>query len=209
MLSKNVVFVIGAGASEPYGHPLGSDLRRHLCIPDYSNVGFPILPTLIKVGGIDPARLEEFSQIFLHSGQLSIDAFLSKRSEEFSEIGTHRSGLAFLRLASQAQPERGSALAQLGDRLAGRAARGQPSRWRAGRAQSSYRPAGRAQSSTRNRAAQSDCDGSGKVARESYAADLRAWRIPTIWQRSRQPRSTSISKGGTLWTAFRSPAELS
>lgn len=85
MITKPLVLVLGAGASKPYGFPLGSELREDICSLE---VGVKsLLGTYIyKTKGIAHQDLVSFGEAFRWSNQRSIDRFLALR-EEYVEVG--------------------------------------------------------------------------------------------------------------------------
>ncbi len=84
MIKKPTVLILGAGASKPYGLPLGSELRYSICqATDNAN---DLANTLKKVVGIDQAETIDFARQFRRSHVKSIDAFLAKRTE-FTNVG--------------------------------------------------------------------------------------------------------------------------
>lgn len=73
MIKKPVVLVLGAGASQPYGYPLGSELRKLLCAPR------PELASLLAAAGHDRKAIDHFAEEFRFSNLASIDVFLERR----------------------------------------------------------------------------------------------------------------------------------
>jgi hypothetical protein len=71
MISTETVFILGAGASIPYGFPSGLDLVSKICEPsgDRRYIQF----------GIDQATAESFITALRQSDQQSVDAFLEHR----------------------------------------------------------------------------------------------------------------------------------
>jgi hypothetical protein len=89
MITKKTVFVLGAGASMPYGFPSGAELRKMLCVPatkDFSTRAVDWVTPLEK-NGISERDSIRFAESFLKSRVVSIDSFLSRRSTDFGEIG--------------------------------------------------------------------------------------------------------------------------
>lgn len=84
MITEPTVFVLGAGASMPYGYPSGSELRDTICEYLSSNESsqFKYLYEL----GCKAADIRKFRTALLYSGKPSVDAFLEYRPE-FLEIG--------------------------------------------------------------------------------------------------------------------------
>ncbi|MBL4809602.1 MAG: SIR2 family protein [Phycisphaerales bacterium] len=83
-MAEPIVFILGAGASVPYGLPTGKELKHQIC-----NKPLP----KILLDGMSPVQIQNFRnewdrfvRAFKGSGQLSIDRFLHKRSG-YSEIG--------------------------------------------------------------------------------------------------------------------------
>src|SRR3546814_859636 len=86
MSTTPTVFILGAGSSAPYGFPLGSTLRAELCKPARrQNQAW--LEQVVQNIGLSSEELTEFSKAFLHSGNSSIDIFLSRNFDQFGEIG--------------------------------------------------------------------------------------------------------------------------
>jgi hypothetical protein len=79
-IDKKTVLVLGAGASKPYGYPLGSELRAMLT--DQS-----LFATAAGTGLITNQDAQEFCGEFLTSGTKSIDSFLSRRGKHLLPSG--------------------------------------------------------------------------------------------------------------------------
>lgn len=84
MIKHNTVFVLGAGASMPYGFPSGEVLRQSICRDATSDSG--MRGTLTTDMEIPEQDLRVFGDAFSRSLQPSIDAFLAKR-QNFADIG--------------------------------------------------------------------------------------------------------------------------
>jgi hypothetical protein len=84
MITKPTLFILGAGASIPYGFPSGADLRSQICQLTVGSGG--VLMRNLSGLGIPMGDIYSFANSFMQSRLSSIDAFLSKR-QEFSEIG--------------------------------------------------------------------------------------------------------------------------
>lgn len=85
MVSKRTVMVLGAGASHPYGFPLGGTLRKTIIAslgPNESNS----LKSSLRGLGYGIATIERFSQELRDAQHYSVDAFLEERPE-FIELG--------------------------------------------------------------------------------------------------------------------------
>jgi len=84
MITEPTVFILGAGASKPYGFPLGENLKNSICdklrnattkqFKQLANMGFKI------------ELITNFQRSLYHSGRTSVDAFLEHRPE-FIEVG--------------------------------------------------------------------------------------------------------------------------
>jgi hypothetical protein len=101
MITTPTVLVLGAGASAPYGFPLGFGLRseiiKELRIDKGSKAEEPriVMPhgsrpaTLYSalIQKFNPADVDNFREALVRSRRLSIDAFLERNSRLFKEIG--------------------------------------------------------------------------------------------------------------------------
>jgi hypothetical protein len=72
-VSPPAVLVLGAGASQPYGYPLGSELRDILCSENSDFV------TLVENAGHDRGQIMHFMAEFGNSNLASVDIFLERR----------------------------------------------------------------------------------------------------------------------------------
>ena len=84
MITIPTFFVLGAGASWPYGYPLGSELKRTICdqlLNDQSG-----LCRVLHSLDFGRSDIVQFRKSLFYSGKISVDAFLEHR-EEFIEIG--------------------------------------------------------------------------------------------------------------------------
>ena len=84
MIERSTVLILGAGASYPYGLPLGAELRNSIC--KAADGHGTLAKTLRRFANIDIGRTIDFARQFKQSHVKSIDAFLAKRSE-FTELG--------------------------------------------------------------------------------------------------------------------------
>ena len=83
MITSPTVFVLGAGASMPYGFPSGAELRIEVCRgAAHGTRIFDMLSAL----NVPAADIERFTTAFSQSAVASIDSFLAKRGK-FAEIG--------------------------------------------------------------------------------------------------------------------------
>lgn len=83
MIEKPTVLILGAGASKPYGLPLGSELRQKII--NRLNLDGDIRYVLLNVG-IGEDQIDAFRVAFELSWAPSIDSFLARRAE-FADIG--------------------------------------------------------------------------------------------------------------------------
>lgn len=84
MVNTKTVFILGAGASMPYGLPSGAELRNSICKSAQFNS--PMVTALTSECGVDPHHFMDFANAFLRASLPSIDAFLAKRPD-CAEIG--------------------------------------------------------------------------------------------------------------------------
>jgi len=83
MLDKKTVFILGAGASCPYGYPSGEHLRRRICLP--TSMLVEKQRELISAIG-SPNIYSEFRKKFENSSTKSIDIFMA-RNPKLAPIG--------------------------------------------------------------------------------------------------------------------------
>lgn len=83
MITSPVVLVLGAGASAPYGLPVGSGLRDRIL--NMSHASLSELPVLDH-NGRRPEAVHHFTHEFRRSRYYSIDAFLGRRPE-YADLG--------------------------------------------------------------------------------------------------------------------------
>jgi hypothetical protein len=93
VITTQTVFVLGAGASEPYGLPLGSRLRLDVLQNFADNAGHSV--HVYNTTEFVQRQIIEFTEAFRYSGFLSVDAFLERRPE-FMEIGKAMMGIELL-----------------------------------------------------------------------------------------------------------------
>ena len=82
MITKPTVLVLGAGASNPYGYPLGGDLLKEVA----SLLGNGEWINTLALRGIDKVAIMNFHSELSFSQQPSVNSFLEYRPE-FREIG--------------------------------------------------------------------------------------------------------------------------
>lgn len=89
MITQQTLFILGAGASFPYGYPTGLGLRENICLNTYNRIQ-KYTQKLDRPGGMEAYNLLEkskkFVEVFSKSQNESIDLFLA-RNKEFSEVG--------------------------------------------------------------------------------------------------------------------------
>jgi hypothetical protein len=84
MIAKQTVFVLGAGASKPFGFPTGRELRDRVIAELHPrNVLFQRVE---RFGKLTAERITQFRDAFRDSARTSVDAFLEHR-QEFMEVG--------------------------------------------------------------------------------------------------------------------------
>ena len=90
MINQKVTLVLGAGASYPYGFPLGNVLMKQIIDqaiePDHHKIGDKTLPSLLEPFGFSIDYVLEFGHQLKGAMQPSVDAFLFDRPE-FIDIG--------------------------------------------------------------------------------------------------------------------------
>jgi hypothetical protein len=91
VISARTVFVLGAGASQPYGLPLGGELYN-LVLSEVKR-GSPGLTHLTNTTPHNERDVDQFISALRQSGLYSVDAFLERRPE-FMDIG--KSAMAVL-----------------------------------------------------------------------------------------------------------------
>jgi hypothetical protein len=84
VLKTETVFVLGAGASVPFGFPTGLSLTRLVVEHLEGKAGlYGVLTNILKLDG---AYVEQFCKTLLNSGKNSIDAFLEHRPD-YMDVG--------------------------------------------------------------------------------------------------------------------------
>lgn len=99
MITIPTVLVLGAGASKPFGFPLGQDLLNEVVRDLHFKDPNGKVGELVKVGFDNPS-IQSFRSALAYSAQPSIDAFLEHRPE-FLEIGKAAIAQALMRYESQ------------------------------------------------------------------------------------------------------------
>ena len=83
---RKTVLVLGAGASRPYGFPLGSELLAQLRSWNTPQVVPSSLMQAVAPSGVERAAIVEFSGALHRSGISSVDTFLARRPD-LVEVG--------------------------------------------------------------------------------------------------------------------------
>jgi hypothetical protein len=99
MIKTETVFVLGAGASVPFGFPTGAELRRRLC--SELKQGLPMHELLARCG-IESSAILAFREEFERSGVASIDTFIAYRPL-YQQIGELAIAAALMPLEDQSQ----------------------------------------------------------------------------------------------------------
>ena len=103
MITNNVVLVLGAGASKPYGFPVGNELVHEALYPGArAHIEIHNLDSQLGKVGVTAQDLERFRTELEASLSPSIDAFLETR-QDFEDLG--KKMIAFL-LMHRENPER-------------------------------------------------------------------------------------------------------
>ena len=94
MITRPTVFILGAGASVPYGFPSGSQLCINV-IRRLESTNYGGWYDIIRDMGFDAGHISDFVFALRNSGLASIDALLERRPE-FMEIGKTTIALGLL-----------------------------------------------------------------------------------------------------------------
>lgn len=94
MIKKQTVFILGAGASHPYGYPLGTDLLGEFELLAKNEDFHKYLASPYSKSSI--GEFESFLTVLKDSSSPSIDRFLEHRSE-FQKIGKHSIAYYFIK----------------------------------------------------------------------------------------------------------------
>jgi hypothetical protein len=85
MLDKKTVFILGAGASCPYGYPSGAHLREYICLPINARSEKEKARIFGEAIGSE-SSFDDFRKKFEHSSTKSIDLFMA-RNPKLAQIG--------------------------------------------------------------------------------------------------------------------------
>jgi hypothetical protein len=105
MITENTVFIVGAGASRPFGYPTGIELRRQICAEFPKQLNFLLTGQPIFNRDHSPKAVVDaldFSQAFRDASVRSIDRYLAI-NQEFSEIGKMAIALSILDVESRSK----------------------------------------------------------------------------------------------------------
>ena len=83
-LKKPTVFILGAGASNPYGLPLGTELKAKMI----SSLSNPDCQSILRKNGFDKSLVDDFVQALSGTYHPTIDIFLEKKTE-FRSLGSY------------------------------------------------------------------------------------------------------------------------
>ncbi len=82
-LSEPTILLLGAGASKPYGFPLGSELRN-LLVGSHNDT----IEKIVREHGFDAGTVNEFKEALRYSDHPTMDIFLEKKLK-FRKIGSY------------------------------------------------------------------------------------------------------------------------
>ncbi len=86
MIDQKTVFILGAGASKPYGYPTGDELRDYICQRFHGITQNNSYIDFSNFNGNIKEEAKKLSSTFFKSSTKSIDLFISRRND-FSQIG--------------------------------------------------------------------------------------------------------------------------
>ncbi|MFZ5800689.1 MAG: hypothetical protein ACOY3D_04865 [Candidatus Omnitrophota bacterium] len=86
MIKTKTLFILGAGASQPFGYPTGIELRELIRLQSRKGPVIHALKLADAAVDWDDKRVDKFITEFSKSSDLSIDSFLEQR-KEFMDIG--------------------------------------------------------------------------------------------------------------------------
>jgi hypothetical protein len=94
VITQKVVLVLGAGASRPYGFPLGYGLKTRITDDLNAHTGRKMLSE-VRDAGFSAEEIEAFRSALHKSGKRSVDAFLEHRPE-FLKVGKTATACALI-----------------------------------------------------------------------------------------------------------------
>ena len=98
MITEPTVLVVGAGASKPFGFPIGTDLKERICL-ELLDTKTDVHTIINEYNGL---QLQSFVKDLKYSGFYSVDAFLEVR-QEYEQIG--KRAIAAILLEEEARNE--------------------------------------------------------------------------------------------------------
>ena len=101
MIEKKTVLILGAGASKPYGFPLGRELRDSVLQKKYGSWLFDFMPVN---PGFEDYEYTQFAGDLAHSGSPSVDAFLEE-NDRWLDIGKSAIALFLLDAEINCRPK--------------------------------------------------------------------------------------------------------
>ena len=93
MITRPTTLILGAGASQPFGFPTGSELRARIL--GLTRLNDTDSKNLLSIFGFNQDQVMFFCDSFRKSGKASIDSFLEHR-QEFSRIGKYAIAVALI-----------------------------------------------------------------------------------------------------------------
>ena len=82
---KRTTLILGAGASQPYGFPLGADLKAKVLSMAMTQT---VVKVLVERAGFPEKLIQEFIEIFRANTSGTIDEFLERKSK-YRDLGAH------------------------------------------------------------------------------------------------------------------------
>ena len=83
-LNEETVFFLGAGASNPYGFPIGTLLKTHMI----SNLTNGDCKNALVKSGFESLLVKDFGEALIGTYHPTIDIFLEKK-KKFRDLGAH------------------------------------------------------------------------------------------------------------------------
>lgn len=83
-LNEKTVFILGAGASKPYGLPLGTELKQTIIV----NISINACRESLQGAGFHPSLINDFHEALPRTSHPTIDIFLEKK-KKFRELGAY------------------------------------------------------------------------------------------------------------------------
>jgi hypothetical protein len=99
MLDRRTVFILGAGASCPYGYPSAAHLREHICL-SRSHPKQNELVQAVQKDGLQ--SVDDFKKTFENSSTKSIDVFMA-RNPKLAPVGKYVIGFEIFKAEGKSQ----------------------------------------------------------------------------------------------------------